>query len=65
MAQSKSYWCLEGSFGLGSMRNWPCRLAVELLAGPLQQNKYGMPAIATTTYVEGAWRDGRSLPLRS
>ncbi|MBK8476361.1 MAG: LacI family DNA-binding transcriptional regulator [Opitutaceae bacterium] len=40
------------------------RLAVELLAGQLQQNKYGVPAIATTTYVEGTWRDGHSLPPR-
>lgn len=41
------------------------RLAVELLAGQLQQNKYGIPNIPTTTYVEGTWRDGRSLPDRS
>ncbi len=41
------------------------RLAVELLAGQLQQNKYGIPAISTTTYVEGTWRDGRSLPART
>ncbi len=38
------------------------RLAVELLAGQLQQNKYGIPAIPTTTYVEGTWLDGKSLP---
>ena len=41
------------------------RLAVELLAGQLQQNKYGIPAIPTTTYVEGTWRDGRSLPAKT
>lgn len=41
------------------------RLAIELLAGQLQQNKYGIPAIPTTTYVEGTWRDGRSLPNRT
>ena len=23
LATSKSYWCLVGSFGFGSMRNWP------------------------------------------
>ncbi len=41
------------------------RLAVELLAGQLQQNKYGIPSIPTTTYVEGTWRDGRSLPPKA
>jgi LacI family transcriptional regulator len=38
------------------------RLAVELLAGQLQQNKYGIPTIPTTTCVEGTWLDGRTLP---
>lgn len=41
------------------------RLAIELLAGQLQQNKYGIPTIPTTTYVEGSWFDGRSLPPRT
>jgi LacI family transcriptional regulator len=36
--------------------------AVELLAGQLQQNKYGIPSIPTVTNVEGTWRDGESLP---
>jgi len=40
------------------------RLAIELLAGQLQQNKYGVPAIPTTTYVAGTWHDGSSLPPR-
>ncbi len=37
-------------------------LAVELLAGQLQHNKYGVPAIPTTTFVEGTWFDGASCP---
>ena len=37
-------------------------LAVELLAGQLQQNVFGVPAVATTTSVAGAWSDGASLP---
>lgn len=37
-------------------------LAVEILAGQLQQNKRGIPAIPTTTYVEGTWFDGASCP---
>jgi LacI family transcriptional regulator len=37
-------------------------LAVEMLAGLLQHNKRGVPQIPTTTYVEGTWFDGRSLP---
>jgi len=39
-------------------------LAVELLAGQLQHNKYGVPKIPTTTYVEGTWFDGASCPSR-
>ncbi|MFZ5495648.1 MAG: LacI family DNA-binding transcriptional regulator [Verrucomicrobiota bacterium] len=37
-------------------------LAVEILAGQLQHNKYGVPEIPTTTFVEGTWFDGRSCP---
>lgn len=37
-------------------------LAVELLAGQLQNNKYGVPDIPTTTFVEGTWFDGASCP---
>ncbi|HEU5078671.1 MAG TPA: LacI family DNA-binding transcriptional regulator [Opitutaceae bacterium] len=40
-------------------------LAVEMLAGLLQHNKRGVPQIPTTTYVEGTWFDGRSLPNRN
>lgn len=40
-------------------------LAVELLAGLLQHNKRGIPEIPTTTYVEGTWFDGQSLPLKT
>lgn len=39
-------------------------LAVEILAGQLQHNKYGVPEIPTTTYVEGTWFDGATLPPR-
>lgn len=39
-------------------------LAIELLAGQLQQNKRGIPELATATHVEGTWFDGRSLPGR-
>lgn len=38
-------------------------LAVEILAGQLQHNKYGVPEIPTTTYVEGTWLDGATCPL--
>ncbi len=38
-------------------------LAVELLAGQLQHNKFGVPEIPTTTYVEGTWREGASCPI--
>jgi LacI family transcriptional regulator len=38
-------------------------LAVEILAGQLQHNKYGVPEIPTTTYVEGTWLDGASCPM--
>jgi LacI family transcriptional regulator len=38
-------------------------LAVELLAGQLQHNKFGIPEISTTTYVEATWFDGASCPM--
>jgi LacI family transcriptional regulator len=38
--------------------------AVEILAGQLQHNKFGVPLIPTTTFVEGTWYDGRSCPPR-
>lgn len=37
-------------------------LAVEILAGQLQHNKYGVPEVPTTTFVEGTWFDGASCP---
>lgn len=37
-------------------------LAVEILAGQLQHNKYGVPSVPTTTLVEGLWLDGASCP---
>ncbi|HVT74180.1 MAG TPA: LacI family DNA-binding transcriptional regulator [Lacunisphaera sp.] len=39
-------------------------VAVEILAGQLQHNKFGVPEIPTTTYVEGTWFDGQSCPAR-
>ena len=38
-------------------------LAVEILAGQVHHNKFGVPAIPTTTYVEGTWFDGDSCPM--
>jgi LacI family transcriptional regulator len=38
-------------------------LAVEILAGQLQHNKFGVPEIPTTTYVEGSWFDGATCPM--
>ena len=40
-------------------------LAIEILAGQLQHNKYGVPEIPTTTYVEGTWFNGKSCPARA
>jgi len=40
-------------------------LAVEILAGQLQHNKFGVPEVPTTTFVEGTWFAGQSCPLRS
>ena len=39
-------------------------LAVEILAGQLQQYAWGIPPFPTTTLVEGTWFDGDSLPRR-
>jgi LacI family transcriptional regulator len=38
-------------------------LAVEILAAQLQHNKFGVPEIPTTTFVEGTWFDGASCPM--
>ena len=37
-------------------------LAVEILAGQIAHNKFGVPEIPTTTYVEGTWFDGGTCP---
>jgi LacI family transcriptional regulator len=39
-------------------------VAVEILAGQLQHNKFGVPEIPTTTFVEGTWFDGATCPPR-
>ncbi len=39
-------------------------LAVEILAGQLQQNQIGLPRYPTVTKVEGTWIKGDSLPKR-
>ena len=38
-------------------------LAIEILAGQLYHNKFGVPEIPTTTFVEGTWFDGASCPM--
>ncbi len=40
-------------------------LAVDILASRMQHNERGSPSIPTTTYVDGTWFDGRSLPACS
>jgi len=39
-------------------------LAVEILAGQLQRNQFGLPEFQTTSLVEGTWVNGPSLPPR-
>ncbi len=39
-------------------------VAVEILAAQLQHNRFGLPEIPTTTFVEGTWFDGASCPPR-
>ncbi len=39
-------------------------LAVEILAGQMHHNKFGVPTIPTTTFVEGTWFDGATCPPR-
>ncbi len=41
------------------------QIAVEILAGQLHYNKYGVPEIPTTTFVEGTWFDGATCPPKS
>jgi LacI family transcriptional regulator len=40
-------------------------LAVEMLAGQLHRNMFGLPQFPTSTLVEGVWCDGASLPMRA
>jgi len=40
-------------------------LAIEILAGQLQQHAFGVPQFPTATLVEGTWFDGESLPSRN
>ena len=40
-------------------------LAMEFLVGQISQNKRGIPRIPTTTFVEGTWFDGATMPERS
>jgi LacI family transcriptional regulator len=39
-------------------------IAIEILSGQLQHNKFGIPIIPTSTFVEGTWFDGPSCPKR-
>jgi LacI family transcriptional regulator len=39
-------------------------LAVEILAGQLHHNKFGVPQIPTTTFVDGTWFDGATCPSK-
>lgn len=39
-------------------------VAIELVANQLQQHSHGVPALQTTTLIEGTWMDGASLPNR-
>jgi LacI family transcriptional regulator len=39
-------------------------MAVEIVSGQLQHDKFGVPAIALKTYVDGTWFDGASCPPR-
>ncbi|HVU18146.1 MAG TPA: LacI family DNA-binding transcriptional regulator [Candidatus Didemnitutus sp.] len=39
-------------------------LAVELLAGKMEQHLNGAPDVPTASYVDGTWHDGASLPPR-
>ncbi|MEO7413304.1 MAG: LacI family DNA-binding transcriptional regulator [Opitutaceae bacterium] len=57
----------SGGFAAGVRQNYRSvgELAVEILAGQLQHNKFGIPEIPTTTFVQGTWSDGASCPPRT
>lgn len=40
-------------------------LAIELLTTQIQHNKFGVPEVPTTTFVDGTWFNGASCPPRS
>jgi LacI family transcriptional regulator len=55
--------CFDGSVaGVRQNHGHVGAKAVEILAGQLQHNKFGIPAIQTKTYVNGTWFDGESCP---
>ena len=39
-------------------------IALEILAGRMSQNKVGLPKVPTTTFVDGTWISGPSLPVK-
>jgi len=39
-------------------------LAVEMVVAQMHQYSFGLPKVATTTYVEGSWEPGSTLPVR-
>lgn len=40
------------------------RTAIDVLANQLKWNRHGIPAVATSTHVDGSWQDGPTLPRR-
>jgi LacI family transcriptional regulator len=56
--------CGGGTAGVRQNHQTVGALAVEILAGQLQHNKFGLPEVPTTTFVEGTWFDGRTCPPR-
>lgn len=57
---------LPGNLNAGVIQNHQAvgSLAVEILAGRLSHNKVGLPKMPTTTYVDGSWVNGPSLPRK-
>jgi LacI family transcriptional regulator len=52
-----------GQAGVRQNHSMVGSLAVEILAGQLHHQKFGVPQIPTTTFVEGTWFDGDSCPM--
>jgi LacI family transcriptional regulator len=55
----------EGTAGVRQNGEIAGEVAASMLVAQIRQNLFGKPAVATSTLVDGTWRDGASMPTVS